>query len=219
MDSAVLLHNNRHKRSRREQVFINDISLLCARAHEFCGSARRTLAMMLAARVEGPVFWISPAWTVEKLHAQGMQRFVDPGRFTFLTPTRPEDVLWVMEEVLRNGIIPLVVADIPAPPALTPVRRLHLAAETGASESGQAPLGVLVCGSSGGAAGIESRWQLTPAHGPDRPGWCLTRQRARTAPPKSWRVEPQKGGFQLSPEPITDASDQGRTAKPNQQAG
>lgn len=189
----------RHGQRHAQQPFLGDLALRLARVHEFCGNARRTLAMMLAARMAGPVFWIAPGWVAGRLNPDGMLRFVDPARFTFLTPRRPEDLLWCMEEVLRTGAVGLVVADIPAPPALTPVRRLHLAAETGAAEGTQRPLGLLLTPANGGAPGIESRWHLAGAHRADEHGWTLTRQRARTEPPKAWRVAADGAGFQLTP--------------------
>jgi protein ImuA len=186
------------------QPFVGDLVLRRARTHEFVGPARRTLAMMLAAKTQGPVFWIVPAWTAERLHAEGMWRFADPARFIFLTPQRAEDVFWAMEEALRSGIVPLVVADIPGPPGLTQVRRLHLAAETGQTETARAPLGVLLTADASGAPGVESRWHLDAAHGPqDMTEWALTRKRSRTDPPKTWSLRATRDGFGLFDRPVT----------------
>jgi len=198
--TAQLLSRHNHRRARREgQAFLGDLSLPLARVHEFCGNARRTLAMVVAGRTAGPVFWIAPGWQAERLNPEAMTRFANPGRFTFVSPHRAEDLLWIMEEVLRSGGVPLVVADIPAPPALTPVRRLHLAAETGAAEGTNRPLGLLLTPGDGGAQGVESRWHMTADHGMDTIGWALTRLRARTEPPRSWHVTPQAADFQLTP--------------------
>lgn len=199
MDSTLTIQAGKRHRAVPEQEFLPGLGLVRARVHEFCGFGRRTTAMMLAARMDGPVFWIAPAWEPDRLNGEGMRNFTDPGRFVFFHPIRAEDILWSMEEALRSGIVPLVVADLPGPPALTPVRRLHLAAETGMAEGRVAPLGVLLTGVTGGAPGVESRWHMTQTHAPDRPGWQLTRQRARTAPPKSWRVSPKKDGFGVEP--------------------
>ena len=191
----------RHSRSRRiapHQTLLGETSLRLARAHEFCGNARRTLAMVAASATTGPVFWITPGWMSDRLNPQGMLRFADPARFTFLNPRRAEDLLWCMEEILRSGAIPLVVADLPAPPALTPVRRLHLAAETGAAEGKFHPLGLLLTPGDGGAQGVESRWHMTGAHEADSTGWILSRTRARTDPVKTWSVKPKGASLHLT---------------------
>ncbi|WP_298836563.1 hypothetical protein [uncultured Roseobacter sp.] len=165
-----------------------DLQLAKARVHEACGTARRTMAVWLAARTTGPVIWVSPAWAQDQLNADGLRDWTDPARLIFVRPRRAEDVLWTMEEILRSGAVALAVADLPGLPGLTQVRRMHLAAETGATEGQHAPVGLLLTPGKGGAAGVETRWHLAPDHtaGPD--GWLLERLRARTAPWCSWQI-------------------------------
>ncbi|MBZ0128175.1 MAG: hypothetical protein K8F59_03575 [Rhodobacteraceae bacterium] len=179
-------------------AFLGPLALVPARVHEFCGPARRTLAMLVARATSGPVFWIAPAWAQERLHGDAMAGFADPGRFTFVGPGRGLDLLWCMEEVLRSGAVPLVICELPAPPGLTPVRRLHLAAEAAAREAGQAPLGLLLVPGDGGAPGVESRWSMAPAHDPKATRWRLERLRARMDPPKAWAVEHRGARFMLA---------------------
>lgn len=163
----------------------DQITLALGRMHEACGPSRRTFAMWLAGRMTGPVLWILPDWEADQLNPDGMLPFADPARFLFVHARRADDLLWCTEEALRAGAVPLVVADLPAPPALTPVRRMHLAAETGTTR-GQAPLGLLLAPGDGGAQGIESRWHMCPAHRGRSRSWKLERRRARTLPHKSW---------------------------------
>jgi protein ImuA len=174
------------------------LGLLRGRVHEFCGPARTALAALTLALTEGPVLWITPAWLPERLYPGGLVEMTNPGRLILARPRRPEDVLWSMEEALRSGAAPVVLADLPEPPALTPIRRLHLAAETGAEAAATAgrlpPLGLMLTPGMGGAQGVESRWHMAPAPSGStlhdrRAAWVLERLRARLAPPGRWRLE------------------------------
>ncbi|MCH2096326.1 MAG: hypothetical protein MK160_14625 [Rhodobacteraceae bacterium] len=196
--SHMLMSRKSHRPAPQFSVK-GDLSFALPRVHELCGRSRRTLAIMVAARAQGPVFWIAPSWAADPLNPDGMRDYVAPQKFTFFTPRRPEDLLWCMEEILRSGTVPVVVADLPGMPGLTPVRRLHLAAETGANEGKCRPLGLLLTPGDGGAQGVESRWRLNPAHRTGETRWELDRLRARTAPQRQWMLQySRQAGVELS---------------------
>ncbi|HAW48190.1 MAG TPA: hypothetical protein DCX34_13305 [Roseovarius sp.] len=164
------------------------LALAPGRLHEGCGPARHTWAMLVAGALAGPVLWIAPAWATDRPEPCGFARFAEPGRFLFVTPDHRPDLLWCMEEALRSGATPLVVADLPGLPGLTPVRRLHLAAEEGGSRAAQPPLGLILTPGEGGAPGVQSRWHMAPAHLPHADRWHLARRRDRSAPPADWHL-------------------------------
>ena len=196
----LLTRHSHRKRGAPPVTFLGDLALQPARVHEVCGTARRRLALKIAGALQGPVMWIRPAWMPGRLNPDGFLGLADPARVLFVSPKRPEDLLWSMEEALRSGILPLVVADLPDPPGLTAVRRLHLAAETGAEEGRVAPLGLILTPGDGGAPGVETRWSLMPAHGEGgTEGWRLERRRARMEPEKHWQVAGGKTGMHLAP--------------------
>jgi protein ImuA len=177
------------------------VELARARAHEAAGPARAVFALLVAARTAGPVLWLQPTWTAERLMGDGVRGFLDPGRLVFGRAGTPADILWAAEQALLVGLVPLVVAELPAPCGLTAVRRLHLAAEAGAAR-GAAPLALLLTPDRGGAPGIETRWHLAPAPGWARDGgprWRLTRIRARTAPERAWDMRLEAGQARLEP--------------------
>ncbi len=185
----------RHAPAADEVSLAPGVGLARARAHEATGPSRAVFALLAAARLAGPVLWLHPSWTSERLMGDGIRRFLDPARLIFARPRTPDEILWAAEEALHTGLVPLVVAELPEPPRLTPVRRLHLAAETGA-ERGTPPVALLLTPGDGGTPGIETRWHLAPAPGWARDGqarWQLTRVRARVAPPRTWEMRIEEG--------------------------
>jgi len=180
--------------------------LRLGRVHEFCGPARRRLTLWAAARMEGAVLWIRPAWHPDHLHMQAVVEEIDPARMIFVAPERREDLLWCMEEALRSGACKTVVAEVLEPPNLTAIRRLHLAAE----HAGKQPFAAILTPYHGGAAGVETRFSLAANHGAlsmqgalagnlpaglEARAWHMQRLRARLAPPAAWRVTRASSGL------------------------
>lgn len=195
MNASVLLSRAPHRSGPALSLF-DGAALQLARVHEICGRARRTLAAVIAGKTGGPILWIAPEWGADPLNPDGLCAFAPPQDMLFATPRRAGELLWVMEEALRAGCVPLVVADLPEPPPLTPVRRLHLAAEAGAGEGRVLPLGLILTPGAGGAPGVETRWQIEPEHTPEEDCWSLWRRRARMAPEKRWTVgRDDRGGL------------------------
>lgn len=173
-----------------------EIALARLRAHEATGSSRRLFALLAAAATQGSILWLACRWMPERLAPDGIAPCLDPGRLLIGRCRDMREILWCAEEALRSGAVPLVVADLAEPPALTPVRRLHLAAEAGGGRDGAAPACLLLAPGTGGAAGIETRWHLSPLPGwaiDGRARWRLVRLRARTDPPAAWEMRLRAG--------------------------
>ncbi|TVP70911.1 MAG: hypothetical protein EA339_11675 [Rhodobacteraceae bacterium] len=173
------------------------LQLRSGRAHELCGPARRLLALWALAPMSGAILWIRPQWAPEQLAPAGVCPWLDPARLIVLGVTRDTEALACAEEALRAGAVAGVVAELSSPPPLTPLRRLHLAAEAGLARRGaQGILALLLTPELGGAPGVESRWHLSPCPSlhempcatPIAPGWLLRRLRARMTPPAAWQI-------------------------------
>jgi len=191
----------RHVPAADSLVLAPGVELARARAHEATGPARTVFALLAAGRLQGPVLWLQSTWSTDRLMGDGIRRFLDPARLVFGRARTPLELLWAAEEALRTGLMPLVVVELPDPPGLTPVRRLHLAGKAGA-ERGAAPLALLLTPGRGGTPGIETRWHFAPAPGwarDGRPRWRLTRARARMAPEVTWEARLEAGQLHLAP--------------------
>lgn len=202
-----------HRLAPAQQPLAGDLTLQRGRVHELCGPSRLMLAARLMAKTQGPVVWIRPGWVAERLNTVGLQPLADPSRLILVQAPRDDSLLWAAEEALRSGAAPLVIAELLAPPALTPTRRLHLAAETGAEaarrDNAAAPLGLILLPGTGGAQGVESRWHLAPAPSrallwSEEESFTLTRLRARILPPASWSLHTRPKGEELTPGPMPD---------------
>lgn len=210
---SLPIHHQSHRHPQALQPLAGDLTLQRGRVHEFCGPSRLMLAARIMAKTQGPVVWIRPGWLPERLNAAGLQPLADPARLILIQAPRDDGLLWAAEESLRSGAAPLVVTELLAPPALTPTRRLHLAAETGAEAARRdgviPPLGLILLPGQGGAQGVESRWHFAPAPTrallwSDEDSFTLTRLRARLLPPASWALHTRPKGEELTPQPLPD---------------
>ncbi|MGA0713868.1 MAG: hypothetical protein ACO3OO_01190 [Gemmobacter sp.] len=148
-----------------------EAGITIGRVHEICGPARRMLAVLIAGRAGGPAIWIGPQHRPEALHPHGCAALIGPERLLRVICRTRTDALWAAEEALRAGVSGCIAVDLDDPPALTPVRRLQLAAEAGGT-------------------GVESRGHAAPD---PAGGWQLRRLRARMAPPIALHL-PDPGG-------------------------
>jgi protein ImuA len=167
--------------------------LVPGRVHEATGPGRLAFALALGGRLAGPVLWVGDARVRGGLYAPGLAAFLDPARLILARPTGPLAVLQVMEEALRSGAVPLVVAELAEAPDLTASRRLQLAAGTGGGRGL-----CLVPEARLRTNAAETRWRCAPVPGD---GWAEARQRWEIVKNKrgrlgAWEVRWQAGaGF------------------------
>ncbi len=158
--------------------------------HEITGSAAFGLAALLAGRASAErgraVLWCVAERAAEELYAPGLAAFgLGPGRLVLLRCRGAREMLWALEEGLRDPAPAAVVAELPAAVGLAASRRLQLAAETGGT------LGLIVREEAGersesgrlAPSAVATRWRVdaVPADGSDRGGarWRIALLRCR----------------------------------------
>ncbi len=75
-----LLLNKQHSHASTLELW-PDANLTLGRVHEACGPNRRSLAMMIAQKMDGPIFWIAPEWNTDHPHVDGMISFHQSGSY------------------------------------------------------------------------------------------------------------------------------------------
>ncbi|MGH6621616.1 MAG: ImuA family protein, partial [Alphaproteobacteria bacterium] len=99
--------------------------------HEVTGSAAGGFAAMLTGRFAGPVLWCVMEHARAELYGPGLAAFgLDTRRLVVARCPSRQDMLWAMEEGLRDPALAVVVGEPDRAIALTASRRLQLAAET-----------------------------------------------------------------------------------------
>ena len=167
--------------------FIGNLHLSSGKIHEIYGNSRTTLALIIAKKMEGHIFWIRTDSNPNYLNAEGIIDFINPGRLTFINVKKINDILWSMEETLRAGCIPLVISDLPEIPDFTAVRRLHLALRSNPNNE-KICLGLLLTPQKGGARGVESRWQFSANHTEFNTEWVLECAKSKNIKLRKWKV-------------------------------
>ena len=188
------------------------LALAPGRAHELCGPARRVLAAWVMGHIMdrgAAVLWLRLRHNPDRLYPQGVADWAAPEGMILAEAARVPDLLGCAEDGLRSGACALVVADLADPVAMTPLRRLHLAAEEGrARRPGGGLRALVLTPGDGGTPGVETRWHMAPcpAQGlssaePVGAAWQLSRLRARMSPPARWHVQADGRRLHLVPMP------------------
>ena len=102
---SLPIHQQSPRGPQAQQVLAGDLTLQRGRVHELCGPSRLMLAARIMARSQGPVVWIRPGWTPERLNAAGLQPLADPSRLILVQAPRDDSLLWAAEETLRSGAV------------------------------------------------------------------------------------------------------------------
>ena len=74
--------------------FIGHLHLSSGKIHEIYGNSRTTLALIVAQKMRGHIFWIRTESNPNLLNADGIMDFINPGRLTFINVKTFNDILW-----------------------------------------------------------------------------------------------------------------------------
>jgi len=139
----------------RDRPLADPLALMPKRVHEAGGRGSRAFALFQATRQDGPLIWVLPAHLGEYPLPAGLPHGV-ADRLHLLRPEGETDVLWCVEEALRNPAVAFVIAEPQQPLSLTAGRRLQLAAEAGRTT------GLMLIREGAGSNATETRWHCTP---------------------------------------------------------
>lgn len=149
-----------------------------------------------------PCVWVA---TERQVFPRGLKRFgIDPGHIVFVDLKKEKQVLWVLEEALKQGGLAAVIGEVKNISDIAS-RRLQFAAET----SGVTGFMIRHVTRSVTPVASVARWSITPlpSEGPKRnmpglgfPRWTVKLEKIRNGKPGKWIVECTAGRLRfLSP--------------------
>lgn len=157
------------------------------RVHEVTGDSADMFAVLVAAQMQGPVFWIGEARHIGSLAPMALQPYLDPARVTVTEGVGAKEVLWATEQALRSARGGCVVTEVDVGPNLRESRRLQIAAE----ESGA--LGLVLVHGTPQTSACETRWQCR-AHPDGDHCWVWAQTKNRKGNLKRWQVRCEAQG-------------------------
>ena len=179
-------------------TFASKLFLKSGEVHEACGPARIRFAILVGAATKGTIIWIRPKWDNTIFNSDGISCWFSPKRLLLIKSLNMNDLLYSVEESLRSGVAPLVIAELPKVPKLTPMRRLNLASKT-ISKNNELPVCIILTPNEGGATSIASRWFISSLPCDKVPNnfspsisygkWKLSRLFSKTEPQAQWTLE------------------------------
>jgi len=141
----------------KEPIWLNDeLSLQRGRIHEITGTANDSFAVVMAAKLKGPIVWIGRGRDVATLTPTALKSFIEPTRVVLTEGSSRKEVLWAAEQVLRSKGAALTIIQLSLGPDLKESRRLQLAAEQGRG------LGLVLIEKRAQSSAAQTRWSCEP---------------------------------------------------------
>ncbi len=152
-----------------------------------------------------PCVWVA---TERQVFPPGLKRFgIDPGQIVFVDLKKEKQVLWVLEEALKQGGLAAVIGEVKNISDIAS-RRLQLAAE----KSGVTGFMIRHVTRSVTPVASVARWKITalPSEGPKMnmpglgfPRWSVELEKIRNGKPGKWIVECTAGRLRfISPQSV-----------------
>ena len=141
----------------KEPIWLNnELSLERGRFHEITGTANDSFAVVMAAKLKGPIVWIGRGRDVATLTPTALKGFIEPTRVVLTEGSTRKEVLWAAEQVLRSKGAALTIIQLSLGPDLKESRRLQLAAEQGRG------LGLVLIEKRAQSSAAQTRWSCEP---------------------------------------------------------
>ncbi len=178
-------------KARDELYLAAPIRLAKGRVHEVTGNSADMFAILVAAKLAGPVIWIGLSRDIQSLAPTALQEFIDPARVILTEGISRGEVLWAAEQALRASCAQCVIIELSNGPNLKESRRLQIAAEAGGG------VGLILIHGRAHMSACETRWQCSASkRGAYAWEWSLTKNRKGELGTWSvnWTKEQQSGG-------------------------